>query len=104
MKKFPYYLGVGVIATFTIYFVSVLYDTLQLLSPSPNADLLLAGFFLAGTFSFFLVGGSAIITIYTSIKKEFDDITTKQKELGLNDFGKGTDSVSIKTNRLDNES
>ena len=97
MSKFPSDLGIGVVFTFTVYFASILLDSLQLISPSTTSfqDFVLGGLFILATLSFFSIGGNAILRIYSPIKKEFDEITKRQKELGLNDFGKGTDSVTI---------
>jgi uncharacterized protein (DUF2225 family) len=86
MSKFPSDLGIGVVFTFSVYFVSILFDSLQLVNPSSTSSqtFVLGGLFIVATVSFFFVGGNAILRIYSSMKKEFDEITKKQKELASN--------------------
>jgi hypothetical protein len=97
LRKFPSYLGIGVVFTFFLFAISIYFDTLWIITPSPHStgfDFLVVLLFITATSIFLVVGVGAISRIYKSIKKEFDEITKKQKELKLDDFGKGTDSVA----------
>jgi hypothetical protein len=85
-RKFPFYLGIGAIATLFLYTTSVYLDTLWLITPSPHPagfDNLLLFFFIAGTSFFMAVGFDVVVSIYKSMKREFDEITKKQKELKI---------------------
>jgi len=81
---------------FLLYVVSLLYDSFWFISsPTESTSYVAVGFFIIATGMFFFVGLFAILSVYPSMKKEFEEITKRQKELRLNDFGKGTDSVTI---------
>ena len=81
MKKFPRYLGVGVMITFLLYFVSLVYDSYWFTGwgSALNSYVTFWFIFIMATTSFFAVGISAILAIFDSMKKEFDEITAKQK-------------------------
>ena len=80
MKKFPYYFGVGVVFTFALYTFSVYLDTLWVSSQSSPTgfSFLLTIIFISATSIFLVVGVSAVVSIYTSIRKEFDEIMKRQ--------------------------
>ena len=81
MRNFPYYLGIGVVITFSLYIISTTYDVFWLTNPTQGTDIFLAIVFIVATFSFFLVGLGAIFSIFRSMKKEFEEITKKQNEI-----------------------
>ena len=98
LRGFPDYLGKFAVFTFIVYIAQIIIDLVWLVSISPSAALGFSSWvlFAVATVFFFLVGGSAIGTIYSIMKKEFDEITKKQKELGLKDSGGFDDSVTSK--------
>ncbi len=85
MQQFPSYLGRGAVLTFFLYILTIFVDLLLFLTPpSTILGFLVFTFFTLATFAFLVVGGGAIITIYNIVKRDFDEITKKQKELELN--------------------
>jgi hypothetical protein len=83
---FPFILGVGVVITFVLYFFSTMLDSTWLISASPaeGLDLVLTLVFWLATISFLFLGLGAISNISVFMKKEFEETTKKQKEIGSN--------------------
>jgi putative Mn2+ efflux pump MntP len=88
------YWGFGIVATFFFFGISAIGDVGWLANSanrtSVNEFTMLVFFFLAISL-FLVVGIFTIIEIFYSMKKEFEDIKKKQKEV------KGTTSYGIST-------
>jgi uncharacterized membrane protein YciS (DUF1049 family) len=83
-KIFPRYLGYGVSLTFVGYVTSVLVDWAWLINLDNRVELLeiiITTVFAISTVAFLFVGGLAILEIYLSMRKEFEDIKKKQEEV-----------------------
>jgi hypothetical protein len=83
IKNFPEYLLKIVMFSFILFFTSLLYDSMYLISPSPSESLgyILVGLFISAVCMFFIVGLFAIFNVYPSMKREFEGLTERQKNL-----------------------
>ena len=80
LKKTPYYLFLGVVITFLLYFISTLYDVFWFTAISPESTgYVMSGIFISATAGFFYVGVVAIYIVYIPMKNEFERITKRQK-------------------------
>ncbi|HLE75553.1 MAG TPA: hypothetical protein VI864_05860 [Candidatus Bathyarchaeia archaeon] len=83
-KIFPRYLGSGVFLTFVGYVVSVMSDGNWLASlnnRTPPNEFIIIMVFVFSTIGFLFVGALTIIEIYASMRREFEDVKKKQKEV-----------------------
>jgi hypothetical protein len=79
LKKLPTQLGIGVMITFALYFVSILTDSSWFFISNPNAVYGIVISFMVATGAFFVVGIVAIIMVLVPMHNEFEAITKKQK-------------------------
>ena len=83
IRGFPTYLGAGVLAVFFGYFVASLTALAMLASPATQGDaresiLLLA--FTLSTCGFAIVGFYAIADVYSTMRKEFEQLSREQED------------------------
>jgi len=80
-KKFPSYLFLGVLISFTFYCSSVIFDSFWFLSPSSSADFSIIILFFIATIAFVVVGAIALIMVFVPLQNEFESITKRQKKV-----------------------
>lgn len=84
IKIVPRYMGVGIASTFVVYIFSIIVSTGWLTVPSsrtPDREFLLFTLFMVGSLLFVTVGLFTIVEVYFTMKKEFEEIKKKQKEV-----------------------
>jgi hypothetical protein len=84
IRIFPRYLGIGVVATFLSFAVSILLDWSWLIQPAsqiPENDIYISMSFMVAIALFLAIGFLTMVEIYDMMRKEFEDIKKKQKEV-----------------------
>jgi hypothetical protein len=84
IRIFPRYLGFGIFITFAVFMTSALADIGWLANASSQNginDPVLIAFFMTAVFLFTIVGVLTIFEIYDTMRREFEDIKKKQKEI-----------------------
>jgi hypothetical protein len=85
VRIFPRYLGIGVAATFLLYMVSLSAASGWLVNPiyrTPENETPMLFLFAISNGLFMIVGLLTLFEVFSVMKKEFEEIKRKQKEIG----------------------